>query len=41
MKNSIYWDGNTSDGMEAPEGMYFIVIEVGNKNYSGNLMLVR
>ena len=35
------WDGYTQTGSEAPEGVYYYVVKVGNKEYVGNVTLTR
>ena len=35
------WDGNTTAGQEAPDGVYFYLVKVGGKEYTGNVTLMR
>jgi gliding motility-associated-like protein len=35
------WDGLKNGGGLAPEGVYFYVLQIGSKEYSGNITLVR
>lgn len=41
-KNKINgWDGNDSDGNALNEGVYYYNVLIGNKNYAGNVTLMR
>ncbi|MEZ4772224.1 MAG: PKD domain-containing protein [Bacteroidia bacterium] len=35
------WEGTDENGNKAPEGVYFYAISIGDKNYTGNVTLVR
>lgn len=35
------WDGRTNDGQVVPDGVYYYMLRVGEKEYAGNVTLVR
>ena len=35
------WDGKTAQGLDAPEGVYYYEVRIADKNYTGNLSLLR
>jgi hypothetical protein len=38
---NVSWDGNTSDGKLAADGVYYYVLEAGSKSYNGTVTLIR
>ncbi|MFK7971860.1 MAG: PKD domain-containing protein [Bacteroidia bacterium] len=36
-----YWQGTTTNGNDASEGVYFYTVRVGEKSYTGNVTLLR
>lgn len=41
VEKTMPWNGKTEAGDLMPEGVYYYVLKIGNKEYSGNVTLVR
>jgi gliding motility-associated-like protein len=35
------WDGTDGNGVEVVEGVYFYLVKVGNRDFNGNVTLMR
>ena len=39
--SNLSWDGTLGNGAQASEGVYYYVLKIGQKTYSGNVTLMR